>query len=313
VIQAPEATSCLRAGGADGLAVINCALHGAGWGLRAFSLSGLEVYNTEVYDIDDDGMFIQGVTDIEIHHCHVHHVNRNWTPPYTPQSEAGGDAVQLSNCDRWQVHHNLLDRSDSGNKFCFISNNPAQSQGRFEHNRLYGPQTGGDGGASIYFGDGQGLLVRYNHVGPPSPGPLYTHASGLEIAGNVFVDLSGGIYASHSARVVNNVFYDMPAALSGGTIEARNNVFAGGAAAAQPFGATDSLAHSHNLYTQGPAPDGSLVGQPAFADPAGGDFHLGPGSDCIDRGTDVGLDEDADGTPIPQGAAPDIGAYEHRP
>ncbi|MBW2526963.1 MAG: hypothetical protein JRI23_22465, partial [Deltaproteobacteria bacterium] len=55
--------------------MINCSLHGSGWGLRAFDLDDLTVLNTEVYDIDDDGMFIQRVTNIEIAHYYVHDVN----------------------------------------------------------------------------------------------------------------------------------------------------------------------------------------------------------------------------------------------
>ena len=34
-------------------------------------------------------------------------------------------------------------------------------------------------------------------------------------------------------------------------------------------------------------------------------------SPCIDAGTNVGLSQDLEGTPIPQSAYPDIGAYEY--
>ncbi|OGQ90762.1 MAG: hypothetical protein A2289_02645 [Deltaproteobacteria bacterium RIFOXYA12_FULL_58_15] len=44
--------------------------------------------------------------------------------------------------------------------------------------------------------------------------------------------------------------------------------------------------------------------------PAALDFHLQPGSDGINHGVDVGIPKDYDGTSIPQGDAPDIGAYE---
>jgi hypothetical protein len=66
---------------------------------------------------------------------------------------------------------------------------------------------------------------------------------------------------------------------------------------------------------------GSLAADPGFADPAG-DFHLLAGSPAVDAGTpdDVysifqslyGLDiaRDAAGTPLPQGRAPDLGAFE---
>ncbi|HUT58753.1 MAG TPA: right-handed parallel beta-helix repeat-containing protein [Phycisphaerae bacterium] len=82
--------------------------------------------------------------------------------------------------------------------------------------------------------------------------------------------------------------------------------------------------YSHNLYTQwGPnqrekkqlqagelyEPDLKKI----FVDPDNGDWRLRPGSPAIDAGADVGLKEDIDGTKIPQGKAPDIGAYERAP
>jgi hypothetical protein len=49
--------------------------------------------------------------------------------------------------------------------------------------------------------------------------------------------------------------------------------------------------------------------EPLFVSP-NTDFHLHSSSPAIDNGTDVGLTLDFDGIPIPQGIAPDIGAYE---
>jgi hypothetical protein len=43
-----------------------------------------------------------------------------------------------------------------------------------------------------------------------------------------------------------------------------------------------------------------------------GDFAPGSGSAAIDQGEDLGLSSDFMQTPIPQGTAPDIGAYEFK-
>lgn len=57
---------------------------------------------------------------------------------------------------------------------------------------------------------------------------------------------------------------------------------------------------------------GSVVADPLFVDTEI-DFHLQADSLCIDAGIDVGLDKDFEDNFIPQGLAPDIGAYEYLP
>ena len=54
----------------------------------------------------------------------------------------------------------------------------------------------------------------------------------------------------------------------------------------------------------------SIFGDPRFADAENLDFRLADGSPCVDAGMNVGAEADFDGTPRPQGPAPDIGAYE---
>ncbi len=77
---------------------------------------------------------------------------------------------------------------------------------------------------------------------------------------------------------------------------------------------------SHNIWTRwgpsqtaGEAGPGSLY-EPdlsnIFVDPENHDYRLRPGSPAIDAGTEVGIQTDIEGTPVPQGAAPDIGPYE---
>ena len=56
----------------------------------------------------------------------------------------------------------------------------------------------------------------------------------------------------------------------------------------------------------------SFVSRPGLVDPARRDFHLKPASPCRDAGVDVGSKADFEGTPVPQGKAPDIGAYERK-
>ena len=70
----------------------------------------------------------------------------------------------------------------------------------------------------------------------------------------------------------------------------------------------------YNLYfggkTQFSLGGHSMVQDPQFANAAGGDFHLLPGSPAVNRGVPVGYSQDIDRRPVPQGGAPDLGAYE---
>ena len=56
----------------------------------------------------------------------------------------------------------------------------------------------------------------------------------------------------------------------------------------------------------------SIAQDPLLTDPTNGNFTLQAISPCIDAGIDVGITQDYDGTPRPQGLAPDIGAYEYQ-
>jgi uncharacterized repeat protein (TIGR02543 family) len=72
----------------------------------------------------------------------------------------------------------------------------------------------------------------------------------------------------------------------------------------------------YNVFQQGASTDttGSnsrIVTDPGFVNASADDFHLRSGSPCIDAGTNLGMARDYDGTAIPQGSAPDIGAYEY--
>ena len=78
--------------------------------------------------------------------------------------------------------------------------------------------------------------------------------------------------------------------------------------------------HDHNIYfsldgSQSdpcglPLGPGDKIADPRFVDYAKQDLHLKPDSPAIESGFDIGRALDADGTPVPQGKAPDIGAYE---
>lgn len=305
-IYAPDAASSIRLLNHNkNMQVINCKLHGGTWGFRSIGTTGLLVYNTEVFNTSDDGMFIQYDRDIEIKNCYVHHVNLNWSPPSTPESEAAGDGIQLDKCNNWYVHHNEIDRMGSGNKFCFISNNTDQNDGIFEYNVLRGPEFDG---YSIYIHDGSNLIFRYNYIEGPSNGVLYTHSQNLQFYCNIVTNMRGPFFASQSANVYNNLFYECPYVLQGGSITSNNNIFY--STTNDISWKVNNLQESNNLYSSNNNPETSIFGNPLFKNEQKSDFHLLEGSACIDAGKNTGLQYDFDGNSIPQGNAPDIGPYE---
>ena len=82
------------------------------------------------------------------------------------------------------------------------------------------------------------------------------------------------------------------------------------------FDRRNNLYHFLDPATQfirsGQSPEISeIMDDPMFVNFQGDDFHLQPMSPARDTGIDVGLTIDYDGLSIPQGYAPDIGAYEY--
>ena len=55
-----------------------------------------------------------------------------------------------------------------------------------------------------------------------------------------------------------------------------------------------------------------ISADPLLVDPTNGDFHLAPGSPCIDAGDPKPSRSDFEGDPRPMGLAPDIGVDEYR-
>lgn len=122
-----------------------------------------------------------------------------------------------------------------------------------------------------------------------------------------------------------------PAAASGnkvssilfrGDLEARNNIFAGYLLASQP-GQTATVTLDTNVLFNtlsnfplnpflGITATNSITGDPAFADPAAFDFHIGVNSSARNTGLNLGVATDFEGDPRPVGPAPDIGFDEAR-
>ena len=190
-------------------------------------------------------------------------------------------------------------------------------------NNQYG-DTDGDNDCE---GDLTGNTVRQNLIynGAQQGAIAIHHAGGIDLWGNTISHTSGRGIVLDSGKAF------CP------EISVRNNIIADSGQASISLEEVASLSQDdHNLlYNTGSegvyelwsngtqytlsqyqaATDkgqGSIQADPRFVDPAGSNFHLQDISPAIDAGVNIGLAEDLDETPRPQGGGYDIGAYESR-
>jgi len=307
-VEAPRLSSVIKLGNSQTV-VYNCELAFAHWGIRGYG-QYYTIRRNIIREIKDDGLFLQNASDIDLGYNYIFRVNTLWEDPYTPQTIAGGDSVQFERCQNFHVHHNVFDRSSSGNKFCLISNN-GSGEVVIENNFMTGPKAAGDGGSALFFGrDQEGFVVRNNHI-ERSVHAIYSHVEGLVVTNNIISDCGGGIWnGTENNTIEHNTLYNIEATLvkDGGIM--RNNIFDNRHDGLNTISRIKDM--THNLFTRESFGDPSnFVADPRFVDAEGGNFRLQPESEAIDRGETTSLEKDADGNPRQQGNTPDAGAFEY--
>lgn len=309
----------------------NCILHDVQWGIRILTTSpGNRILNCEVYNTKDDGIYIKDTPDIEIGYCNVHDVNLNYfiNPD---QSFSAGDNIQIAstNSHNFNIHHNLLDHSSTGNKFCFIAwgNNYT---GILEHNTFIG--NANNVTSCLYLSPTTGnVTVRYNSIKNGNYG-IYAYVTNFHVYYNNFVSNRTAIAVLNNYHLLaeNNVFYNNVitaiSALSGSTVISKNNIFHinGGKA----YSVNSTLISDYNTFnTQASGfingnstlagwqnasgqDSHSFVANPLFTNPSAHNFSLQPNSPCINAGTLCGYSQDFFGNTVPQGNSSDIGYFE---
>ncbi len=196
---------------------------------------------------------------------------------------------------------------------------------------------GADGGVVEIYSNGDNSYIHHNY-GTASDGFIEVgggSAQNVRVAYNVSANNYNGFACLHvggtfnstvnNFRIENNTIvktmsqgYRLLDCLSSGVTAAqllfRNNIVYSSINVAN-YG---SFTHTNNIYylingaslgySLGP---GEQLANPLFANMGGGDYHLQAGSPAIDAGLNLGYPLDFDGKAVPQGAAPDIGAYEY--
>ena len=298
----------------------------------------------EISGSGSNGIFVQQWDlsvdqHVEIAYCHIYEVNQSWHPDEEGgepkgQWDAFGDGIQFSTYrGTYHIHNCIVDRSDTGNKFCVIvnahTNGGHMITGIIENNIMYGPQSYPDGGAIIYLGNVVGenlpspsafhtctirknrLIGSYSPMGDNWTGAcLYANSTLMYVYGNLLKDTDyGGLIGSYQGQ---SEFYNNT--VTG--IKGSNQVMRG------------TIHHMHNNIlpnTNNTTPQTSsgnniilTTHSPAdvFHDLDTEDYRLKAGSPAIDYGTwqaymSAEYNEDMRGVAIPQNNNIDAGALQY--
>jgi uncharacterized repeat protein (TIGR01451 family) len=208
------------------------------------------------------------------------------------------------------------------------------------------------GGGGIYNGCGNPIIQNNRFIGNIAEfgsrgGGLYSGCGKPLIQNNIIAgnvaksndaqqysqgNFGGGIYSSGDPIILNNVFtgnnaepgimggmggglfIDADNAIIRNNIIINNHAYIPGSGIYNAKGVSPDYNDIWNNDTGGTPPGThNLSADPLLVDPANGDFHLEPGSPCIDAGDpDHHPETDFEGDLRPMGAAPDIGVDEYR-
>ena len=111
-----------------------------------------------------------------------------------------------------------------------------------------------------------------------------------------------------NVTVAGNSVPNLPLLIGDGTWTVTNTIVWGNTTSGDVLG-SGIASVSYSDIEGGWTGTGNIDADPLFVDATSGDYRLGVGSPCIDKGTSAGApDTDIDGTP--RDSAPDMGAYE---
>ena len=221
----------------------------------------------------------------------------------------GATALLLYTCERTKVIRNILTEHKgmhANGLTAYLGNREVV----FHGNRVSG------GNVGLTMQDGANITVSCNIIdggGSQMCVGLWNtdNLANVRIVNNVLIRSAPGstwvtgIYANKGKKamegyVIRNNVIDGTCLEQGQTVDRANNVYT-------RRGWTEMAERDWK-----PGPGEVLIEDLSklFADPAKGDWRPKRGGPLVDAGADVGLTEDIAGTKVPQGRAPDIGAFE---
>jgi parallel beta-helix repeat protein len=242
----------------------------------------------------------------------------------------GYDGILIARSRNIDIHHNVA----YSNFMNGIAINSSSHDNLIHHNIAYDNSCGWDqryAGIAIEV-DSENNMVFNNLSYNNCHGGYITNSPNNEIYNNVFYgnkDSQILLGDWNGSKPINNVFMNNIFFVTRSSDRAVGYFYSG--TSYNPLKNT----YDHNLYYYVNGPDKSnmianlpedcsflewqalgkeqngVLGNPQFISPSNADFHLRSNSPAIDAGADVGVIDDFDGNPRPQGAATDIGAFEY--
>ena len=305
-------------------------------GLLSSKSSGVGhiVRNCEVYDASWSGIVFDA-RDVTISGCLIHDNGDRARPGlgHGIYATNGDDAKDGDGCDNATIEHNTIYGTlNQGNGINFKC-----GRGIIRYNTIYETEGGihledQDPGMPTGTVEIYGNVVYGNNAGIVLYDYNWNDGVSVRVLNNTTfnnnkwdqrdeprefdmqIDIKAGV------EVKNNIFYNNSCPGSGhdcyvlraltrqSALEADNNCVYKGDDVVAFY---NESVYDWNGWIQKMASDAnSIFAEPSFLNPSVLDFHLQARSPCIDTGVEVGLKRDRDGIAIPQGNAPDIGAFE---
>lgn len=276
-------------------------LDGAGWNPWSFKVVGIRGYNGMIknegadtviirgIELDgagestveggpEDGLRIEGGSDGIIEHNYIH--------DYQQDVGAHNDGVQGPSCTNITFRYNIFKNNgmhiflgdyEWGSQYCNGIN--------ISYNVFYNDVSGGSYNCIVFKGT--------NEDG------TYTN----KIENNVF-----------NLRGQGSVFYLANSPSPGCCNGLTNSYFRNNIVYSSDAGTVSYYSRSNNDYYDSTAPggeSGSITSDPLFTDVSNNVYTLQSGSPAKNAGASLGYSSDIIGTSVPQGAVPDMGAYEY--
>jgi len=261
-------------------------------------LHHIEILNNHVYNMAGGGIGFEKTDYIRVEGNRVHDTS-NWTI----YANSGISVWHPTNSDSYTGHKIFIERNVSYNNECLI---PWIVSGQIS--------------------DGNGIIIDDTKF--TQERGMKAYAGKIRVANNLSYNNGGsGIhaYSSQNVDIVNNTAYGnskSPALDYGGifandssNVNILNNiVYARTGEKVNDNYRNSNVVYNYNLYYNGPVTvsgPNDITANPAFVNPAAGDFRIAAGSPALDSGTSqLAPATDLDGSVRPQGTGYDRGAYE---